>query len=937
MKKIFKIQFIFYFFLVISLGIMVFAMISFKADNNTISNSQIRQLEGWKITFSDGSCKHISLPGKVSAEKEETIVLSNTLTEDSFGLSLAFHTENQRVVVRFDGKKVYDFGNEKDQMFGQSPGSAWHYVSIPGQMESGKVEIELTSPFANLGGDADIILCGAKSSCILYFMNHEWFGLVCGGALFLFGLLFMLYHLAMGHLKLKNTGMFHIGISAVLLAVYMIIETGMLQIFYGNARLYYLAGYLALFTSVVPFVFYLADTVFEDLKKRLHIWAGIFTCSFVVSLTLQMCNVLDFYEYFFAFRILVFIFMGYLVLQTLHIFYKKEQKSVHVFMLVLSIAEVAALIIERLVERYDRISLDCFVLFTMILVLGTVNIFKVVKEFRENLEERMETNAELTNKLVEEHDSLLNEISFLKSSKEYADKYSASKSLFLSSVSKKLIVPITNIMGMSELVIRDEISDSVKEKIVSIQSEGTTALTLTNNIIDYTQYETNALELKCVAYQVEKLLYDMNESISVALIDKDVDFIVDFSPNIPKELYGDELRIRQILSTILANAVRYTKEGTIRFKVGAELVKADEVNLNVVISDSGSGIEEENLDSLFDMFLLYNTDAKVAGTGLGLAVCKKLLDLMNGTITVESKIGEGTTFAFTIPQKIINGMPLVEVDDRNFKTLVYEINLLQKMMLKKAFLDLGLDGEFVSNDEEFRTKLDSGIYHTILICGKEYEEHKEYLEQPLNVAMRKVVMADISNTIQSYENADILQRPIHCMNLYDAISGKDIVELVVMDDSESGFVAPQANILVVDDNPANLKIAIGLMEPFKMNVQIAVGGTACLEMLMESMEYDMVFLDYSMTGISGVETLRNLREYNDRYYKTLPVIAMSSQMINGGGEVFIEEGFDDCISKPLEQGQIRSILEKYLSEDKIIRSETSDENNELQEDTDGVV
>ena len=239
------------------------------------------------------------------------------------------------------------------------------------------------------------------------------------------------------------------------------------------------------------------------------------------------------------------------------------------------------------------------------------------------------------------------------------------------------------------------------------------------------------------------------------------------------------------------------------------------------------------------------------------------------------------------------------------------------MMLKKVFMDLNLDAEFASNDDEFVSKLDSGVYHTVLICQSQYEKHQEYLEQPLNAPVRKVVMADIANTIQNYENADFLQRPIQCMNLYDAISGNDIVEPIVVD-SDNHFVAPQANILIVDDSPANLKIATGMMESYKMNIQTAISGTACLEMLMASMEYDMVFLDYSMKGISGVETLRTLREYNDKYYKTLPVIAMTVPMINGAKELFLEEGFDDYIPKPLEQGQLSAILEKFLPEDKKI-------------------
>lgn len=924
MKNIFKVQVIFYVVLLFAVGTIIFTVFSFKTDNRTISNSQVAPLDGWKITFPDGSTKNFSLPNNVTAKAEDEIILSNTIGMELKGQTLAFHTSHQSVLVRLDGKELYEFGLNNQQAFGKSPGSLWHYVQLPAQIEKGRLEIVLVSPFRNLGGSVGEILCGAKSSCILRFMQEEWFGLLCGVALLLFGLLFMLYHFAMGHLKLKNTGMFHLGVACVLLAGNLIISTEMVQVFYGNSSVYYIAVYTLLFLCIIPFLLYLADTIFEQKKTRLYICAGIFTLSFVAAFVLQVWNIVDYYQYRPVFFGLAAVLTLYLFALNIRIFYEKKQEDVHVVMLLLTVLEGAALIADMVIRLHGKIWYSQYALMILMMFLGTVNISKVVKDYRVGLDNRMQENDKKTEELLAEHDHLLQEIEQLKESKEQADRYNESKSIFLSSVSKKLLGPISNIMGMTDLVLRDEISDNTKEKLLSMQTEGATALMLSNNIMDYTQYETNSLELKCVAYPVDKLLYDMNESVSVALIEKNVDFIVDFSPSIPRELFGDEIRIRQILSTILSNAVRHTEEGVIRFKVDAKIGQADEVLLNISISDTGKGITEDNLSILFDMILLYNSENQVAGSGLGLAVCKKLIDLMEGTIEVESKLGEGTTFCLQIPQKIINGIPIVEVANINFKTLVYESNTLQKMMLKKVFMELNLDVEFAANDEEFIAKLDSGVYHTVLICQKQYAVHQEYLEQPLNEPIRKVVMADIANTIQSYENADILQRPIHCMNLYDAISGNDIVELVVVDGT-SQFVAPQARILIVDDSPANLKIATGLLERYKMNLQTAVSGTACLEMLMASMDYDMVFLDYSMPGVGGVETLRTLREYNDKYYKTLPVIAMTIPMVNGAKELFLEEGFDDYIPKPLEQSRLNVILEKFLPEEKIIRSEFSEE------------
>lgn len=920
MKRLQKVHIVFYLLMAVAVGAICLAAVSFGENRHTISNSQVVELEDWTLTFSDGSTSTITLPNKITAKPSDSVVLSKMLNEEHYGKTIALHTDNQNVRVRLDGNQMYSYETDVKNGLTKSPGSLWHYVSIPDSFENGRLEIEIDSPFQNMGGPVNEVLYGTKASCVLHFLKRECAGILCGFAMLLFGAMFIVYHFAMGHLKLRNTGMLYLGFASVLLAVNVIIDTGIPQIFYGNGRVCHVAGYLCLYLCMIPFLFFLSDTVFEKRKKQLLLCGWLFTINFVVALALHLAGVVDFCMYLPAYRVLLYALAAYLVYLNVDLFLKKEYDQTNILLTALICMEIVCFVLDDMLERYPHVSLAQYGALISMLVLGTVNISKVVKDYRLTLDDRMEKNEEKMKELTDEHDRLTAEIEELRVSKEYADQYSASKSLFMSSVSRKLIEPISNIVGVTELVMRDEINDNVKEKLDAVQSAAATALTLTKNINDYSQYETNTLELKCVAYPVEKMLYDMNEIVSVGLIEKQVDFIADFSPDLPRELFGDEIRIRQILTTILGNAVRYTQSGSIRFRVESELVRADEANLKITIADTGAGIKEENLNSIFDMFLLYKTDSAGAGTGLGLAVCKKLIDLMNGTITVESTVGEGTTFRLEIPQKIINGMPIVEVAKIEFKTLVYEVNLLQRMMLKKAFLDLHLEAEFVTNDDEFVSKLDSGIYHTVLICVSEYELHREYLEQPLNASIRKVVMADIAKTISTYENADMLQRPIHCMNLYDAISGNDIVEPIVVD-TTNHFVAPQAKILIVDDNPANLKIATGMMECYKMDIQTAISGTACLEMLMESMEYDMVFLDYSMTGLSGVETLRTLREYNDKYYMTLPVIAMTVHMVNGARELFVKEGFDDYIPKPLEAGQLNTILETYLPEEKIIRNE----------------
>lgn len=427
--------------------------------------------------------------------------------------------------------------------------------------------------------------------------------------------------------------------------------------------------------------------------------------------------------------------------------------------------------------------------------------------------------------LAEGHARMSRKIEKLEQEKEAAVDMNNMKSVFLGNVAEKLLMPMSRIIGMDELILRDELNDSTRELAGSIQSEASIMLTLINNIVDYSKVENGELEIKPVAYHMDNLLYDMCDIVSVGIIDKSIDFIVDFSPNIPRELMGDEIRLRQILTNVLSNAVRYTTEGTIRFKVESDLTDADEVLLTIVISDTGIGMEVDELHKLFENFLMSDATSLAGhkGTGLGLAVCKRLVELMNGSIKVESTLGEGSVFTITIPQKIINGMPIVEVEKSNYKVLIFETNKLQRMMMKKTCMDLEIEADFIHDENEFKDAILSNVYRTVIICEDEYVKYKDYLASDVCAGIRTVVLVDVSAAVTSYENAELLQRPVQCMNLYDAISGNDIVKPIEVNHVQK-FIAPLANVLIVDDNPSNLKICMAMLEPYKMNITTCLSG-----------------------------------------------------------------------------------------------------------------
>lgn len=922
MKKICKMRYFVSFAICLTLLILAYGIIRFHYNSLTVSNTIPVKFEDWKVIFDDESCKDLVLPATINVKANEKVVLSNYISEQIAGQTIAFRTVNQNVNVKLDGESIYNYRQDTAGKFVDSPGNLWHFVTVPEHYEQGELTIELDSPYRNLGGRVTEIVWGARSSCILNFMYSEWVHVFCGFALFIIGLVFVVFYYVLGHLKMQNSGVFYFSISAIFLSMHIVILSGMLQIFYGNAVVYYIVSLATIYFAFIPYLVFLSRSLFKKERKLLTAISSCYLSLYIVILLLQsfgVCDMALFYVPIWIVNIAILITLCVCIIRRI---YLKQSELIHYVMFFLFACEVIFIILDYLYYRIDCVGFRHYGLIALLLIPAGYYIYKVVHQYRLDSEEKIQLNNSAMQSLVESQAKMSREIENLIQAKENAQDMNSMKSIFLENVAEKLLMPMNRIIGLDELLLRDDISDNAKDLAGNLQSEASVMLTLINNIMDYSKVENGHMEIKPVAYHVETLLYDMCEIVSLGIIDKDINFIVDFSPNIPRELLGDEIRLRQILTNILNNATHYTNEGVIRFKVDSKLNYADEVLLTIVISDTGIGIEESQLHRLFENFLMsdVNSLAEHKGTGLGLAVCKQLLELMSGSINVESTVGEGSVFTITIPQKIVNGMPLVQAERSEYKVLIFETNKLQRMMMKKTCMDIEVQADFIYDETEFKESILSNVYRTVIITEEEYLKYREYLDSDVCAGIRKVVLVDVAASVASYENAELLQRPVNCMNLYDAISGNDIAKPIAAKYTQN-FIAPYAKVLIVDDNPSNLKILMAMMEPYKMQITTSVSGRESIEILKKQKDFDLVFMDYSMPEMSGIEVLSEIRELDDKYYKTLPIIAMPAQKINGAKELFVSEGFDNYIDKPFEVIHLEKILEAYIDEEKLFRSE----------------
>ena len=386
---------------------------------------------------------------------------------------------------------------------------------------------------------------------------------------------------------------------------------------------------------------------------------------------------------------------------------------------------------------------------------------------------------------------------------------SEAKSAFLSNMSHEIRTPINAILGMNEMILRETNNNDIIGYSNNIKSAGNSLLTIINDILDFSKIESGKMDIIPVDYDLTSTLNDLINMIKPRAEAKNLKILTDIDPETPTALFGDEVRLKQIMINLLTNAVKYTEKGSIQLKVtfSKETKTSQNIILKVSISDTGIGIKKEDLQKLFDKFVRIDEkrNRNIEGTGLGMSITSNLLTMMGGSMNVESEYGKGSTFSFDLSQTVRKWTPIGDYS--------------------KEFSKL-------SSKEKYVPK----------------------------------------------------------------------------------FKAPNAHIVIIDDNAINIAVFKGLLKKTGIKIDSAENGKEGIRLCIEN-KYDIIFLDHMMPGMDGIETLNELKEkYPDNKNNETPVVCLTANAISGAKEKYVEAGFTDYLSKPIDPQKLEELIFSYLPE-----------------------
>lgn len=513
------------------------------------------------------------------------------------------------------------------------------------------------------------------------------------------------------------------------------------------------------------------------------------------------------------------------------------------------------------------------------------------------------------------HDSTdsINRLKLMEEVNAELERTARMKADFLANMSHELRTPMNAVIGLAQIALREkELPSNVRDCLNQIGSSGRNLLNIINDILDFSKVDSGKIEIIPENYEPLSEVNDIANILMTRIGDKNLEFFFIVDPKLPNMLNGDCMRIRQVLINLANNAIKFTELGMVKIDLKCHNLGDDMMELEFHVVDTGRGIKPEDLEKLFVSFQQVDTkrNRSVEGTGLGLAISKKLVEAMGGTIGVTSEYGKGSDFWFKIPQKVVDRKSNLVVENGANK-FAYCLN--ENMIMTDEFAlemrSLGMDGKVISSLAEYKP---TGKEEFLIFIREYYnDELKKFLDD--HPKIHGVILENYDTTFKpDRPNLSIMKKPLTTLTMILVMNHKTVEDMHFKGKEEKfvKFTAPDAKILIVDDNTINLSIAVGLLEPLQVKCEVAQSGKEALEKIKEK-QYDLILMDHMMPEMDGVETSAEIRRTIPDADFT-PIIALTANVLEGSKELFLKAGMVDMIAKPIDFKDLNMKMIKWL-------------------------